>query len=431
MGFKNTSGGIGNGTTPTPLPDTQVINAQLSFTITEVVINIQRAKTFINVESDNTNLSGSNAAGGRIKIQNTLGRSFKIDDEIVFSINPFLGLDFRGDPFENYQDFQIQFVGNENKLPLYDNNLTNLDGIILASNDAISAGAGGGFKSRYNFYNRNLNKTKYSPYILQYKFNGDCWVITGFWTAKGNSGYPAVDLRLAELSGQISNLPFYFAGIEHLHSISEIVNLESTLLNKSNTTHTHTIAQISGLDGALNGKSNTTHTHSIAQISGLDGALNAKANASETPTIAQLQALSGFINNKAEKSAFDSLASYYTPLILFADNAGVIDANNVAFLKQVFIYGVSGSPINVTYDAPALVNIQQGSSVHFYVQVQDQTEITITMGSSNAVMKTLIFTGLAVSSTYKIVADLVYVDFSAPEIIIYATIQPYQEFLAI
>ncbi|EAX65153.1 hypothetical protein TVAG_597660, partial [Trichomonas vaginalis G3] len=82
----------------------------------------------------------------------------------------------------------------------------------------------------------------------------------------------------------------------HIHSISDITNLQETLNRKSDVGHTHTIANITNLQETLETKANKTHTHSISDITNLQETLETKANKTHTHSISDITNLQETLN---------------------------------------------------------------------------------------------------------------------------------------
>ena len=68
------------------------------------------------------------------------------------------------------------------------------------------------------------------------------------------------------------------AAANHTHQISDVINLQTTLDSKASASHTHVISAITGLQSALDGKSAIGHGHSIGDISNLQTSLDGKFN---------------------------------------------------------------------------------------------------------------------------------------------------------
>ncbi|EAX72695.1 hypothetical protein TVAG_529620 [Trichomonas vaginalis G3] len=86
------------------------------------------------------------------------------------------------------------------------------------------------------------------------------------------------------MSSEVTRAENEYSKKTHIHSISDITNLQETLNSKSAVGHTHTIANITNLQETLNTKANKTHTHSISDITNLQETLNTKANKTHTHT---------------------------------------------------------------------------------------------------------------------------------------------------
>ncbi|EAX78475.1 hypothetical protein TVAG_584890 [Trichomonas vaginalis G3] len=84
------------------------------------------------------------------------------------------------------------------------------------------------------------------------------------------------------MSSEVTRAENEYSKKTHIHSISEITDLQETLETKANKTHTHTIANITNLQETLNRKSDIGHTHSISEITDLNVSLEKKADKNHT-----------------------------------------------------------------------------------------------------------------------------------------------------
>ncbi len=66
---------------------------------------------------------------------------------------------------------------------------------------------------------------------------------------------------------EVTSKPSTFTPSAHVHPISDVTNLQTTLDGKAATTHSHVIADTTGLQTALDAKAATSHTHTASQIS--------------------------------------------------------------------------------------------------------------------------------------------------------------------
>jgi len=92
------------------------------------------------------------------------------------------------------------------------------------------------------------------------------------------------------------------ASAAHSHSISAITGLQTALDGKSANGHGHAIGDVTGLQTALDGKSDTSHGHAISAITGLQTALDAKAAASHSHAISDTTNLQNTLDLKVPKS---------------------------------------------------------------------------------------------------------------------------------
>jgi hypothetical protein len=86
------------------------------------------------------------------------------------------------------------------------------------------------------------------------KFDGSDWV-PGSVTTPTSFDYE-----------DLTNVPTTFTPSSHIHAISDITNLQTSLDGKASSAHTHAISDTTGLQSALDGKAASSHTHTKSQI---------------------------------------------------------------------------------------------------------------------------------------------------------------------
>jgi len=115
-----------------------------------------------------------------------------------------------------------------------------------------------------------------------------------------------------DISGSITSqedLIAYFTNYSltgHVHAISGITDLQTTLDTKSSTAHIHAISGITDLQTTLDTKSVTGHTHSASGITDLSGTL---------ADYATTESLSGYVQIPSTTVALNEVA-------LYADTSG-------------------------------------------------------------------------------------------------------------
>lgn len=158
--------------------------------------------------------------------------------------------------------------------------------------------------------------------------------------ANATAGKGAAD-TIANYGDIVSHDADEFAGATHIHAISDVTDLQTTLNGKqttindletirtnaasganaattiasygnivthdadefANATHSHVISDVSELQDALDGKANTSHTHGIADVSGLQTALDGKAPKSHTHTVTDVSGAQAEITTTNKLSA--------------------------------------------------------------------------------------------------------------------------------
>ncbi|KAI5514594.1 phage tail repeat-like family [Trichomonas vaginalis G3] len=104
------------------------------------------------------------------------------------------------------------------------------------------------------------------------------------------------------MSSEVTRAENEYSKKTHIHSISEITDLQETLNRKSAVGHTHTIANITNLQETLNSKSDVGHTHTIANITNLQETLNSKSDVGHTHTSSEITDLNVSLEKKADKT---------------------------------------------------------------------------------------------------------------------------------
>jgi len=69
----------------------------------------------------------------------------------------------------------------------------------------------------------------------------------------------------------------------HIHSISDVTNLQTELNGKSDDTHIHSISDVTNLQTELNGKSDDTHTHDYSEINNTPYIPNSASDVGASP----------------------------------------------------------------------------------------------------------------------------------------------------
>jgi Phage tail repeat like len=92
--------------------------------------------------------------------------------------------------------------------------------------------------------------------------------------------------------------PSTFALAAHVHPISQITGLQSSLDSKAPLVHTHVIADTAGLQASLDGKALLVHTHVISDVIGLQTSLNAKAALVHSHIVSDITGLQTALDNK-------------------------------------------------------------------------------------------------------------------------------------
>lgn len=116
-------------------------------------------------------------------------------------------------------------------------------------------------------------------------------------------GFSSQDIQLIEIDSSL-NVVQKYTKIEnaigtltsippHTHPINDVVNLQTTLDNKSDVGHIHTITDVSNLQTTLDNKSNVGHTHTILEITNLQTVLDNKSDVSHNHTFSSLNEVQG------------------------------------------------------------------------------------------------------------------------------------------
>lgn len=92
----------------------------------------------------------------------------------------------------------------------------------------------------------------------------------------------------------------------HVHTISNITNLQATLNNKSNNGHTHSISDVTNLQTSLDGKANSTHSHSISEVTNLQSSLDSKANSTHSHSISEVTNLQSSLDAKQDSISWET-----------------------------------------------------------------------------------------------------------------------------
>lgn len=98
------------------------------------------------------------------------------------------------------------------------------------------------------------------------------------------------------------------ADAAHTQAISSIINLQSSLDAKANTTALASYATITALNNGLADKANASHSHALADINNLVASLAEKANASALASYATITALNNGLAGKANASHSHAIA---------------------------------------------------------------------------------------------------------------------------
>jgi hypothetical protein len=123
-----------------------------------------------------------------------------------------------------------------------------------------------------------------------------------------SNGDGIVDQASAAPWAGITGKPSTFTPSAHIHAISDVTSLQSTLDGKAAASHTHTIANITNLQTTLDGKASSTHAHIIADVTGLQTALDGKAATTHTHAIADVTNLQTTLNGKASTTHTHAIA---------------------------------------------------------------------------------------------------------------------------
>lgn len=107
-----------------------------------------------------------------------------------------------------------------------------------------------------------------------------------------------------------------YAAVSHVHPISAITNLQTTLNGKAALAHTHAQGDVTGLDTALAGKAALSHGHPISDVSGLQTSINGlqsqidgKAASSHTHPQSDITGLVSALAGKAASSHTHAIAN--------------------------------------------------------------------------------------------------------------------------
>lgn len=86
----------------------------------------------------------------------------------------------------------------------------------------------------------------------------------------------------------------------HVHSISDVTNLQTSLNGKSDTGHTHTISNVTNLQTTLDGKASSVHLHAISDVTNLQATLTSKANSVHGHSISDVTSLQTALDSKSD-----------------------------------------------------------------------------------------------------------------------------------
>ena len=89
-----------------------------------------------------------------------------------------------------------------------------------------------------------------------------------------------------------------YANSVHVHALTDVVNLTSSLDGKANVLHTHAITNVANLQTALDLKSNVGHTHVISDVLGLSSTLASKADGVHSHVISDITGLQTSLDSK-------------------------------------------------------------------------------------------------------------------------------------